>query len=204
MLPTVPFRSLEAIGKAQYQAFVKEVLEDGTRSIHEPLKKNSLTIFKEKNFRGKLAYKAKSQGNDLSLFAQLYVAVQHREGDMNEFFEHETCPFTPFLTDVEKINFGKKADLFKCLTASDANVEQQPPSTFDCTIFDGPAIVHALSPNTATKTIDDYAKHVFVPFIQQHLRNNVRVDVVWDQYLDKSLKEHTRDKRGHGTRCKFS
>ena len=198
-------RSLKAIGKAQHEAFVKEVLEDGTSSIHEPFKKNSLTIFGEKKkSSSKLAFKTKSLGNDLSLFGQMYVAVQHRDGDMNEFFQHETCPFPPSLTDVDKIKFGKKADLLKCLTSSDGTVEQQPPSTFDCTIFDGPAVAHALTPNTMTKTFDDYAKRVFVPFIHQHLKNNVRVDVVWDTYLDDSLKAHARDMRGHGMRRKVS
>ena len=61
-------RSLKASGKAQHEAFVKEVLEDGTRSTHEPFKKNSLTIFKEnKKSFSKLAFKTKSLGNDISL-----------------------------------------------------------------------------------------------------------------------------------------
>ena len=199
-------RLLESAGQAQYQAFVKDALIEGTRSIHEPIKKNSLSIFRETKRKpcGKLQYKIKSLGNDLSLFGQMYVAVQHRDGDMNQFFEHETCPLPPSLTDVEKIKFGKKSDLLKCLVGTVPSDHGNPPSRYDCTIFDGAAVVHALPPNSASKTFDDYAARVFVAYLHQQLRNNDRVDVVWDTYLDDSLKEHAREKRGQGMRRKVS
>ena len=38
--------SLEDTGEKQYQEFVKTVFEDFTRSIHNPIKRNSLALFK--------------------------------------------------------------------------------------------------------------------------------------------------------------
>ena len=40
-------RTLEDTGKKLYQDFVSNVLEDRTRSIHEPIKRNSLALFKK-------------------------------------------------------------------------------------------------------------------------------------------------------------
>ena len=40
-------RTLESIGKMQYQEHVKCVLEECSISIHDPIKKNSVAIFKQ-------------------------------------------------------------------------------------------------------------------------------------------------------------
>ena len=39
-------RTIEELGKEQFKSFYKSVLVDYTRSIHEPIKKNSLSLFK--------------------------------------------------------------------------------------------------------------------------------------------------------------
>ena len=140
---------------------MKDVFEAGKKPISDPIKKNSLTISKSKKTRcqTKQANKLSSVKDDLSLFCQMYVAVQHRDSDMGEFFKHETCPFPPSLTDNEKMRFGKKSDLLKCLR-EDGDGECEYPQVYDCTIFDAAALVHALSPNTA-KTFDEYAEKIF-------------------------------------------
>lgn len=38
---------IEDKGKEQYKDFVKNVLEERTRSIHEPIKRNNLALFKK-------------------------------------------------------------------------------------------------------------------------------------------------------------
>ena len=45
--------TLEEIGTKQYQAYVKEVLEDYSVSVHEPIKRNSLALItREKRGKG--------------------------------------------------------------------------------------------------------------------------------------------------------
>ena len=132
----------------------------------------------------------------------MYVAVQHRDSDMGEFFKHETCPFPPSLTDNEKMRFGKKSDLLKCLR-EDGDGECEYPQVYDCTIFDAAALVHALSPNTA-KTFDEYAEKIFIPYLHHQTRNNDRIDVVWDVYRDDSIKTGVREKRGDSARKKIT
>jgi hypothetical protein len=64
-------------------------------------------------------------------------------------------------------------------------------------------IVHSLSVSSAA-TFDEYANQVFCPFLEISLQNASRVDVVWDQYRETSLKEATRAKRGTGVRKKVA
>ncbi|KAH3874927.1 hypothetical protein DPMN_038184 [Dreissena polymorpha] len=56
-----------------------------------------------------------------------------------------------------------------------------------------------LKPNFC-KTFEDYDKNVFLPYIDYQLKTCSRVDVVWDEYREDSLKASTRGKRGKGIR----
>ena len=60
-----------------------------------------------------------------------------------------------------------------------------------------------LKPGT-TKTFDDYAHHVFIPYVRTQLERVKRLDLVWDKYIDDSLKGTARAKRGKGVRRRVS
>ena len=53
-------------------------------------------------------------------------------------------------------------------------------------------------------TFDSYANELFIPYLQKQLQDTTRLDIVWDTYIPDSLKESTREKRGHGVRRKVS
>ena len=81
-------RSLEKTGKKQYKDFVKKVLLERT-TIHDPIKRISLALFKTPQSKilpkkGKM----KVPQNNVALFGQLYIAMQNRQSDLNEFFAH--------------------------------------------------------------------------------------------------------------------
>ena len=196
-------RSIEKLGSSQYQAYVKDVIEDRTVSIHQPIKKNCLPLFK------KLQPKPKSKGkqqmtslkSDCNLFSHLYIASQARGGDLEEFFLHENHPWPPSISDHGKLRLPtKKSELLACL---DVNTPPTEPSRFDAKIFDGATVVHALPINQAS-TFDEYGGMVFLPWMEQQLQSCDRVDVVWDSYRPDSLKESTREKRGTGLRRKVT
>ena len=127
--------------------------------------------------------------------------MQHRDGDLLEFFSHETQQFPPSLSDYGNLYLtNKKSDILHCL---EQNLQTQPPVTYDCKVFDGAAVAHMLNANIAA-TFDQYADVVFISYILQQLQNTTRVDVVWDKYVTDSLKETTRDKRGKGLRRKVA
>ena len=69
----------------------------------------------------------------------------------------------------------------------------------DVIILDGSAIINMLKP-IGVKTLQDYATNVFLPFIKAQLRNVTRIDIIWDVYLEDSLKSTARNIRGRGIR----
>lgn len=110
-------RTVEKLGKSQYDDYHKSVLTDCTRSIHDPIKKNSLPLFKcpTPKAKSKQADKIATLRADVSLFSHLYIVAQDRETDVVTLFQHENNPYPPSLADKGKLRLGKKSDLLKCL-----------------------------------------------------------------------------------------
>ena len=92
---------------------------------------------------------------------------------------------------------GNKSDLLNCLEDIAHLNESISNATLNvsCTVLDGAAIVNMLRPGTA-KTFQDYAADVFLPYINTQLQYVTRLDIVWDRYVEESLKTHARSKRG--------
>lgn len=87
-------RTIEAVGKDQYETYKKSVITDMTQSIHKPIKKNALPLFRSPSpkTKSKKAGQVSMLRDDVALFSRLYIVMQHREGDMDTFFKHENHP----------------------------------------------------------------------------------------------------------------
>ncbi|KAI0241548.1 hypothetical protein LSAT2_023844 [Lamellibrachia satsuma] len=136
--------TLGETGRKQYQDFVMKILEDRTRSIHDPMKKNSLARFKKPQLKAtsKQGKKIKVLQNNMELFGQLYVTMQSRDGDLREFFAHEIQSFPPSLSDVGKLHLpSTKSELLTCIEQPG---QPEPPSLYDCKVVDGVVIIHCL------------------------------------------------------------
>ena len=194
---------LEDVGQKQYQEYVKGVLQDRTRSVHDPIQQNSLALFKRPKLKelSKLGKRMKILQNYVALFGKLYIAMQSRDSNLKDFFSYEIQPFPPFLSELGKSNLPtNKSDVIKCLQPSN---QPEQPSFYDCKVRDGAVIVHCL-PTAGVRTFNDYAEEVFVPYLRMQLRSCTRLDVVWDTYLPESLKDCTQTKRGKCLRRKVS
>ncbi len=185
----------------QYQAFVTERLQDQLTKISDPIKKNKVLLFSRppaKKSNAKL--QVSSLKNDVSLFSRLYIACQSHDGNLNEFFRHENQAYPPFLSQHGKLRIGTKADLLPFLEnlidQSDSLSSTLHP---DVIILDGAAVVNFLKPPVAS-TFDDYGHKVFLPYVLSQVNRANRVDIIWDQYFNNSLKSQTRIKRGKGIR----
>ena len=193
--------NLRQLGKTQYQEYVKAVIKDRTISISSSIKKNKFPLFSKQPSRtkSKQSKTIKALQNNVSLFAQLYIAMQNRDADLGEFLCHEVQSFPPSLSEFGNLRLpSNKSELVKCIVQPR---QAEPPTEFDCKICDGAVIVHCL-PVTGVITFDDYAENVFIPHICN--QSSRRVDVVWDTYVCHSLKDSTREKRGKGIRRKVS
>ena len=187
------------IGKAQYDSFVKERLCDRSLSFLHPLKRNKLAPFSVKRTQVSSAKnKISIMKADCALFSRLYIGCQTREGDLDEFFQHENQSFPPSLSLNGLLHFGAKSDLLQCLEKLAAAVDAVDISSA-AYIIDGAAVVQMLKPGSA-RTFSEYAETVFGPFVQAHLSQVKRLDVVWDRYDSNSLKATARGHRGTGVR----
>eukprot|EP00112_Aurelia_sp_Birch-Aquarium-sp1_P002704 Seg1300.6 transcript_id=Seg1300.6/GoldUCD/mRNA.D3Y31 product="hypothetical protein" protein_id=Seg1300.6/GoldUCD/D3Y31 len=49
-------------------------------------------------------------------------------------------------------------------------------------------------------TFEEYSEKMFLPYISLQLEKVKRLDIVWDEYMDDSLRAAKRAKRGDGVR----
>jgi hypothetical protein len=194
-------KTIENAGKKLYEEYQTNLHKDG-KSIHNPITRNKLPLFK-KTVKNKTTSSKKIEvlKNDVELFGRLYIANQLREGDPSIFFSHENQLHPPSLSDGGKLRSCKKSDIVGCIQPTVfLNLEN---NYIECKIFDGAALVHILKP-TLVKTFDEYANKIFIPFVNRELKSVNRIDIVWDKYIENSLKESTRQKRGSGVRRKVN
>ena len=69
----------------------------------------------------------------------------------------------------------------------------------DALIVDAAVVVNALRPGTS-HTFHDYADNVFLPYVRRQMEGVKRIDIVWDVYIENSLKKTARFERGEGVR----
>ena len=131
--------------------------------------------------------------------ARLYISCQSRNGELDEFFkpENQGCP--PSLSNLGKLRLPrKKLELVECLQ-TDVNLQSNMPTGINTIIIDAAAIVNMIKPGVE-RTFAGYAEKSFLRFIEAQLCHAHRVDIVWDKYIENSLKVTTRSHRGTGVR----
>ena len=192
------FDTLKSLGHKQYESFLKKVLQSGTESIHNPIKRNSFRLFKAPKKR-KVSTTTHNLRNSARLFGRMYLANQHRQGDPLTFFSHENQLDPPSISLEGKMCTGDKSKLLDCIGLVDV---ENSDAVFDCHIIDGGTLINTLSPAGAV-TFMDFA-NTFVGHLNHLLKSTKRLDLVWDQYYDKSIKSGTRTSRGTGCRRKVA
>ena len=124
----------------------------------------------------------------------MYISCQVRDGDMDAFFSHENQGEPLSLSDMGELRQGTKSDLVRCFDKLASAAESDTPEV-DAKILDGSIIVNMLLPK-ACSTFVDYAKQMFLPYVLRNLQNARYRDIVWDRYIDNSLRRSARQRRG--------
>ncbi|KAL8586162.1 hypothetical protein ACOMHN_057724 [Nucella lapillus] len=151
-------------------------------TVDDPIPRNKLKVFSTSTPRSqsKGQQQHASIKNDRELFARMYIGCQTRDGNLEEFFRHENQACPPALSDGGSLCTGTKSDLLTCLEeVSDAKTET-PVTT--CSVLDGAAIIQMLKP-AASKTFEEYAQQIVIPYMSTKLQTVSRLDLVWDTYL---------------------
>jgi len=158
----------EVLGREEFETFAKERLsEERTKSVHAPIKKNKLSLFTSpcQKEPSKVKQQISSLKSDCELFSR-FIACQIREGDLDEYFEHENQGCPPSISQNEKLRLpGKKSDLIECIQSL-SKTRISAPSAIDAAIIDGAAAINMLNPTNTVKTSQEYADQVFIPYIK--------------------------------------
>ncbi|KAK3730385.1 hypothetical protein QZH41_004674 [Actinostola sp. cb2023] len=85
----------------------------------------------------------------------------------------------------------KKSELADCLKTHTTPLTEMP-GDIDVTIIDGAVVVNMVKPGIDERTFSEYATGSFIPYIKAQLRHVRRLDVIWDEYVENSLKATTR------------
>jgi len=195
-------RSIETEGEKQMKSFVTDRLVKKTKEVTDVINLNKFPLFGSPQRSPSQDKKViASLKQNCSLFSRLYISCQVRDGNLDEFFSHENQPFPPSISKHGELRPCNKSELLKSLETLHTSPLSNTPNV-DALLIDGAALVNMLKPNGACKTFSDYAEQVYLPYIRERLHKVARVDVVWDRYIQNSLKAHTRDKRGTGIRRK--
>ena len=193
-------RQIESEGKKQCETFISERLVERKKPLTDPITRNKLSFFATSSQKSSRAtQQLSSMKRDCSLFSRLYISCQTRNGDLDEIFKHENQGCPPSLSDQGNLRLPKKkSELTEYLQALTVP-QSQMPKDVNVVIIDGAAVVNMVKPGNE-RTFSGYAAGSFIPYIKAQLFHVNRLDIVWDEYLENSLKATTRSKRGSGVR----
>ena len=180
------------IGQEQYDAYVNERLVERSKPTTDPIHRNQLPLMRCPRSKGNTNLKAQvaTLNDDCALFSRLYIACQSRDGNLEAFFKHDNQAWPPSLSKAGKLRDGVKSDVLVCLEGLGYNPNGTPQVY--AKILDGAVVVNML-PTNAVSTFHEYIDDTFIPYVKGQLHSVERIDLVWDVYLDNSLKESTRE-----------
>ncbi|KAG1649787.1 hypothetical protein GQR58_028625 [Nymphon striatum] len=192
-------RNALKIGKDQFELFTKNRLIDRSKSLHDVISRNKLPLFNTPIIKPvpKSKQALTTMKGNMELFSRMYIGCQTRDGNLDDFFQHENRAYPPSLSEGGNLRLGSKSDLLNCMEELSKAKSDAPVVT--SVILDGAAIVQMMKPGT-TRTFDEYANVIFKPYISSKLQRARRLDLVWDSYVTDSLKSTARAKRGMGVR----
>ena len=191
--------SIETLGQEQYKMYRKERLDTKVKLISDVLSRNRLSLFSSPV----LQLKTKHQmiisllKKLCSLFTTVHIYSSSKWG-FRLFCWARKSAMSTIIIRIWNATFGVKLCLTKILELRTASSDPNLIPEADASLVDGAAMVNQLRPNGTCKTFQDYARQCYIPHIVARLKNVLRIDLVWDIYLPKSIRSRVRDKRGSG------
>ena len=194
--------NLESKGLEQYESFRKEVLETGTKSVHDKISKNLYPLMSTSIKRANPAVnKMKEMRLNTLIFANACAFVKERQMKLSLLFDYKFHSFPPAISDFGDLYLpGTKSTLISqivtdCHNAPDGFAEDPAKATL---IMDGGRVPYQHPPRKEM-TFFNYAELLF-KVLTTFFQFYNRIDLVFDIYKADSLKATTREKRGRGTR----
>ena len=146
--------------------------------------------------------KPSSVKSSTAIITQMFVSLQARtESNIEDFFRHENAREPPSLAFKGKLRSGTKSQIIECLPGGPFRGSNPLTKQATVVIFYMAAIVHMIRPNNVNR-FDEYTDIQLLPYMESGANQASRIDAVWDQYKEGSLKNQTRMKRLGESMCK--
>ena len=189
-------RKVAESGAKQFNEFFNDRLKEKKTSIYEIIKKNKFAIFTQPSKPNNASnMEITILKKTCQLFSRLYIACQNRDGNLDELFSHDNDSYPPSISKNGDLIPGSKSDLLHCLEKFNKEAANDN-MTMDCIILDGAAIINMIKLIGVT-TFQEYTTQNGTSYIKKQLQRSERVDIVWDVYVENSLKSSARHKRGN-------
>ncbi|XP_057308922.1 uncharacterized protein LOC130647177 [Hydractinia symbiolongicarpus] len=200
------------IGSKCYEEFVTERIK-GTKSIWVPLKKVKIVTFKdlEKSIKKRVGDKVIQLKEEKTLVSRFLITARKRpELDLEHCignFEFSVVPKALFSADgiplacldKSKLIHGMEELASKGQTTNGLSGEVE---TNKVIIIDGMAVVNQTPKTPAVKTCKDFAS-AFTERVLQISRGCDEIRLVFDRYIENSLKARTRKHRTSGNEVRY-
>ena len=188
----------ESYGKSAMDDFVKNRLsEKPVQDFFDPIKKRSLKTFTSLMPKSvvKVNKKEVMIKADRTLFGRMAIIGQSRNIDLKAVFSYPLGPFPWSLADgFSMMRKTNKATIVKAFEKGAIFLESPPIQS--ATVIDGMALVQKLK--VVQMTFGQVADAVFQSVLSCGNRSK-RIDVVFDVYLDNSIKNAERCRCGVST-----
>ncbi|KAG1693201.1 hypothetical protein GQR58_007155 [Nymphon striatum] len=155
--------------------------------------------------KSKGAEKQKDIKADRNLIQRLFVAAQSgRDIDPNAILSHELSKVPRSLASTNgKLHTSEKAQLQKLLVGEVDIFKSLPKSEAKtCLLIDGAAIIQAIGKPAKAQTFEDLSVEFCNSVLKRFGPVYSRVDLLFDRYLDLSIKSGTRSKRSEAGKVK--
>ncbi|CAH3141995.1 unnamed protein product, partial [Porites evermanni] len=191
------------IGKKNMEAFIQDRLNTNKVSFWEPLKQLKIKTFastKKKITLKSTNEKVISIDADRNLFGRLLIVANSREVNLRDVLAYELSPVPLSLAHCDgSLRKTTKSVLMSVLEEKvrvSARLPVEPQDTKSIHLIDGMAVVQTMKSGNAS-TFGELANKFYAIATEPLLQNGCdRVDIVFDQYRDMSIKSHERSRRG--------
>ena len=203
---TVHLLDFDTNGETMYESFKAERME-AEKSIWDPMKKRNLSTFSitKKTTKVKLQDRIVTLKEDRRLMIRFIIASRKRpEMNLEKYigdFEFSVVPRSLFTSDGKLLlETSKSAVMHEIKEAAqqteDSTREQQQEEFAipKVAIFDGMAVVNKIKLGPAVQNCQQLAQ-AFMEIVLSQATNAAEIRIVFDRYLESSLKESTREKR---------
>ena len=200
-------------GKILYEEYKRERVQ-GNKSIWDTLKKRKLVTFNSTNKEAKIKLKDRivTLKEQTSLMTRLLIAARSRpEIDIKSLFgayEFSVVPRSMFASDGKMLLGNDKSSVMheieKMIERSEESERESRDTeggvgldeevTETVVIFDGMAVLHRIKLGGPIKCCRNLAE-AFLDLIMHESVGSKEIRVVFDRYIEDSLKSSTRDKR---------